>query len=78
MHHAPQAEVRQRARAIRMLHLGNKQETVADLLAVAPSTIWNWHRHYRANRLAGVVNQAKRGHPAKADAPYPSLNSFDF
>lgn len=36
MHHSPRAEVRQRATAIRMLHLGNKPETVAELLAVAP------------------------------------------
>jgi transposase len=70
MHHSPRAEVRQRATAIRMLHLGNKPETVAELLAVAPSTIWNWHRRYRAAGLAGVVNQAKSGRPAKADDAY--------
>ena len=40
MHHAPQAEVRQRATAIRMLHLGHKPEAVADLLAVTASTVW--------------------------------------
>ena len=70
MHHSPRAEVRQRATAIRMLHLGNKPETVAELLAVAPSTIWNWHRRYRAAGLAGLVNQAKSGRPAKADNAY--------
>jgi transposase len=70
MHHSPRAEVRQRATAIRMLHLGNKPETVAELLAVAPSTIWNWHRRYRAAGVAGLVNQAKSGRPAKADDAY--------
>jgi len=70
MHHSPRAEVRQRATAIRMLNLGNKPETVAELLAVAPSTIWNWHRRYRAAGLAGLVNQAKSGRPAKADDAY--------
>jgi transposase len=70
MHHAPQAEVRQRATAIRMLHLGHKPETVAELLAVAPSTIWNWHRRYRADGLAGLANQPKSGRPAKADDAY--------
>lgn len=70
MHHSPRAEVRQRATAIRMLHLGNKPETVAELLAVAPSTIWNWHRRYRATGLAGLANQAKSGRPAKADDAY--------
>jgi len=70
MHHAPQAEVRQRATAIRMLHLGHKPETVAELFAVAPSTVWNWHRRYRAEGLAGLANQPKSGRPAKADAAY--------
>ena len=67
MHHSPRAKVRQRATAIRMLHLGNKPETVAELLAIAPSTIWNC---YRAAGLAGLVNHAKSGRPAKADAAY--------
>jgi transposase len=70
MHHAPQAEVRQRATAIRLLHLGHKPEAVAELLAVAPSTIWNWHRRYRAEGLAGLADQPKSGRPAKADAAY--------
>jgi transposase len=70
MHHSPRAEVRQRATAIRMLHLGNKPELVAELLAVAPSTIWNWHRRYRAAGLVGLVNQAKSGRPAKANVTY--------
>ncbi len=39
--HAPQVEVRQRATAIRLLHFGHKPETMAEMLAVAPSTVWN-------------------------------------
>ena len=39
INHAPQPEVRQRAIAIRLLHLGHAPEAVADMLAVAPSTI---------------------------------------
>lgn len=70
MHHAPQVEVRQRATAIRMLHLGHKPETVAELLAVAPSTVWNWHRRYRAQGLSGLANQPRSGRPAKADDTY--------
>lgn len=70
MHHAPQPEVRQRATAIRMLHLGHKPETVAELLAVAPSTVWNWHRRYRAEGVSGLANQPKSGRPAKADDAY--------
>lgn len=70
MHHAPQVEVRQRATAIRLLHLGHKPEAVAEMLAVAPSTIWNWHRRYRAKGLVGLADRPKSGRPAKADAAY--------
>jgi transposase len=70
MHHAAQVEVRQRATAIRMLHLGHKPEAVAELLAVASSTVWNWHRRYRAQGLAGLADRPKSGRPAKADANY--------
>lgn len=72
MNHSPLPEVRQRATAIRLLHLGHKPETVAQMLAVAPSSIWNWHRRYRATGLAGLANQAKSGRPSKADATYVS------
>jgi len=68
INHAPQPEVRQRAIAIRLLHLGHAPEAVADMLAVAPSTIWNWHRRYRAAGVSGLANRAKSGRPAKADA----------
>ena len=70
MHHAPQAEVRQRATAIRMLHLGHKPETVAELLAVAPNTVWNRDRRYRADGLARLANEPKSGRPAKVVATY--------
>lgn len=70
INHAPQPEVRQRAIAIRLLHLGHAPEAVAEMLAVAPSTIWNWHRRYRTQGLNGLANRAKSGRPAKADAHY--------
>ena len=70
MNHATRPEVRQRAVAIRLLHLGHAPEAVADMLAVAPSTIWNWHRRYRANGISGLANRAKSGRPAKADEHY--------
>lgn len=70
MNHSPLPEVRQRATAIRLLHLGYKPEAVASMVAVAPSTIWNWHRRYRADGLVGLANRAKSGRPAKADADY--------
>lgn len=70
MNHAPLAEVRQRATAIRLLHLGHQPEAVAEMLAVAPSTIWNWHRRYRAEGVEGLANRARSGRPAKANATY--------
>lgn len=70
MNHAPLPEVRQRAIAMRLLHLGHVPEAVAEILAVAPSTIWNWHRRYRAGGVNGLANRAKSGRPAKADAHY--------
>jgi hypothetical protein len=44
MHPAPQREVRQWATAMRMLHSGRELEAVAELLAVAPSTVRNQRR----------------------------------
>jgi transposase len=70
MNYAPLPEVRQRAIAIRLLHLGHMPEAVAEMLAVAPSTIWNWHRRYRAEGIKGLANRAKSGRPAKADEHY--------
>lgn len=70
MNHSPRPEVRQRATAIRLLHLGHKPEEVAEMLAVVASTIWTWHRRYRANGLEGLANKPKSGRRAKADAGY--------
>jgi transposase len=70
INHAPQPEVRQRAIAIRLLHLSHAPEAVAEMLAVAPSTIWNWHRRYRADGISGLANRAKSGRPAKANGHY--------
>jgi transposase len=70
INHSPLPEVRQRATAIRLLHLGHKPEAVAEMVAVTGSTIWTWHRRYRAEGLDGLANKSKSGRPAKADAHY--------
>ena len=70
MNHLPLSEVRQHATAIRLLHLGHKPEAVAEMVAVAASTIWAWHRRYRAEGLTGLANKPKSGRPTKADATY--------
>jgi transposase len=70
INHSPVPEVRQRATAIRLLHLGHKPDAVAEMVAVTGSTIWTWHRRYRAEGLDGLANKSKSGRPAKADANY--------
>ena len=70
MNHSELPEVRQRAAAIYMLHLGDSPEAVAQRLAVAASTIWNWHRRWRKGGITGLANQAKSGRPAKATQAY--------
>jgi transposase len=70
INHSPLPEVRQRATAIRLLHLGHNPEAVARMLAVAPSSVWNWHRRWRRGGVKALANAAKSRRPAKADAHY--------
>ena len=66
----PRPEVRQRATAIHLLHLGYKPEEVSQQLMVSKPSIYNWHRRYREGSLDGLANQPK-GHPKrKADEAY--------
>jgi transposase len=70
MNGSPHPEVRQRATAIHLLHLGHPPEAVAAMLAVGTSTIWTWHRRWRRDGLNGLVNQARSGRPTKATEAY--------
>ena len=45
------ARVRQRATAIRMLHLGKHPGEVAEGMAVSMMTVYNWHARFRAEGL---------------------------
>jgi putative transposase len=63
-------EVRQRAIAIRLLHLGQEPEAVADVVMVSANTVWTWHRRYRQGGLAGLQDKPRSGRPNKADADY--------
>jgi transposase len=64
------AEVRQRAMVIRLLHLGQKPETVAEQQMVSVPTIYNWHKLWREQGIEGLANQPKTGRPAKATEAY--------
>jgi transposase len=64
------AEVRQRATVIRLLHLGHKPEAVAEQQMVSVPTIYNWHRLWREQGIAGLGNKPKTGRPSKATDAY--------
>lgn len=68
--HDERPEVRQRATAIRMLHLGKHPSEVAEVLAVSLPTIYNWHANWREEGLEGLANRPKSGRPAIADEEY--------
>ena len=63
-------EVRQRAIAVRLLHLGHKPEAVGQMVAITANTVWTWHRRFRQNGVAGLQDQPKSGRKRKADARY--------
>src|SRR5215212_5232630 len=64
------AEVRQRALAIHLLHLGHKPEAVAEQQLVSVPTIYNWHKLWREQGIEGLGNKAKTGRPSKASEAY--------
>lgn len=68
--YAKQPEVRQRATAIHWLHKGQRPEEVAEVMAVKPTTIYQWYHRWRTAGVDGLVNRAKGGRPRKASAAY--------
>lgn len=63
-------EVRQRATAIRLLHLGKSPQEVALALAISLSTVYNWQSRWRAGGLEALANRPKSGRPRVADQAY--------
>ena len=64
IHHAPQPELRQRALALRMLHLGYSVDEAAEISDVTPTVIRRWRRAWPGNRvLPGFAswNPKRRG-----------------
>jgi transposase len=72
INYSPHPEVRQRAIAIRLLHLGHKPEQVAEMVAITANTIWTWHRRWRQEGVAGLQDRPKPGRKTKADDGYVS------
>jgi transposase len=63
-------EVRQRAAAIRLLHLKYRPETIAEQQMVSLPTIYNWHKLWREKGIEGLANLPRKGRPPKADDVY--------
>jgi transposase len=59
----PDLRVRERARVIRLLHLGHTHEEVAQLLAMSVGQIYYWHRRYRAEAVDGLADKQRTGRP---------------
>jgi transposase len=70
MSQAKQPEVRQRATAIRLLHLDHAPDEVAEMMAVSRATIYNWHARWREAGVAGLINRPKSGRPTNATQEY--------
>lgn len=70
INNATQAEVRQRAIAMRLLHLGQHPEAVAEVVLVSANTVWTWHRRHRQHGLAGLADKPRSGRRIKADKAY--------
>lgn len=63
-------EVRQRAAALRAVHLGTPVKEVALVLAVTPATIYNWLKAWQSEGVEGLANEPRPGRPRKADEAY--------
>ena len=63
-------EVRPRATAIRLLHLGKDPKEVAEALAASLPTVTNWRAGWRADGLEGLAHCPKGGRPRIADERY--------
>jgi transposase len=67
---SPYPEVRQRAIAIRLLHLGQSPSQVAQAVLVTTNTLYAWHKRWRKQGIAGLRDGHRSGRPTKADAAY--------
>jgi transposase len=67
---SPYPEVRQRAIALRLLHLGHSPEQVAQAVLVTSNTIYAWHKRWREHGMAGLRDGHRSGRPNKADPAY--------
>ena len=68
--HGASAQIRLRATGIRLLHQGRKPNEVAEILNVAPATVYNWHEHFREKGVASLGDKPRSGRPLSATPEY--------
>lgn len=73
MRHDKRPEVRQKAQAIHLLHLGQPVSHVAKMMAVTRTSIYKWHNAWRANGIDGLARQKGSGRCRKATPEYERL-----
>ncbi len=61
INHSVHAEVRQRAIAIRLLHLGQSPGQVVEAVLVTANTIYAWHKRWREDGLSGLRHRQRSG-----------------
>lgn len=65
-----QPEVRRRATAIHMLHLGYTPSQVAEAMHIERKTLYRWLERWEEVGVAGLENQSRVGRPRKATPKY--------
>ena len=73
MHHDKHPEVRQKAHAIYLLHLGEKTAHVARKMAVSRTVLYKWHDAWLANGINGLARKKGSGRRRKASPEYEQL-----
>ena len=63
-------EVRQRAMAVRLLHLGHKAEEIASRLGVSKPSVYGWRNRWLAEGIEGLANRPKKPRKRKASEAY--------
>lgn len=82
-------EVRRRATAVRLLHLGHKPQAVAEMVSASQASIYGWRKRWQRAGVEGLANKAHTPAKRKADAAYrqalaaaldqePSALGYDF
>jgi len=69
----PDLRVRQRARMIRLLHLGYQPQEVGELLSVTGALVYYWHARWRDSGLDGLANKPRPGRPRAGGDEYRQM-----